>query len=306
MQLFQNHVGINLTETKLQLVEISYKQNNFCLENVDQLVFKEAVLPETKSEKLIYILQDSFSKIIRKKTITSNFISFTLPNNFFQVFEIPYDNTLTKKDLIEHIRWEISVLFPIYNSIDFYIQYIEVNKSLFRREDKLIVFAINKHLVGAINKFCNENKFELKYVDNAHLASNAFLHMDKELEKTDITFSFYIDQHYSSFAVFEGLYPFYFKVFNKNGPNFFEQLSSCLDKLSAFNVSIRNIKKATLSGQTVTGDFTDNISKVIGMPLTKVNPFEKLSAEENVKLNPLYQTQFNSFTAATGIAIRII
>lgn len=306
MPLFQNHVGINLTETKLQLVEINYKQDKFCLENVDQLVFKEPVLPTTDEKKLINILQDSFSKIIQKKTITSNLLSFTLPNNYFLVIEIPYDDALTKKDLAEHIKWELSVIYPMYDCNDFYIQYIEVNKSSVRLENKIIVFAISKKIVGAINKFCKENKFELKYVDNAHLASNAFLHLDKGLKKEDITLSFYIDQHYSSLIVFEGLIPFYFTIFNKNGTDFFEQLSNSLNKLASFNVNKENINRATLCGQTVTDEFTDNISKALGVELTKINPFEKLIAEEKLKTNPLYLNQFNSFAAATGIAIRIV
>lgn len=306
MPLFQNHVGINLTETKLQLVEINCKQDKFYLENVDQLVFKEPVLPTTDLERLINILRDSFSKIIQKKTITSNLLSFTLPNNYFHVVEIPYDDSLTKSDLLDHIKWELSVLYPMYDKDDFFIQYIEVNKSTVRPENKIIVFAIRKKIVGAINLFCKENKFELKYIDNAHLASNAFLHLDRELKKEDITFSFYIDQHYSSLIVFEGLTPFYFKIFNKNGSDFFEQLDDALGKLASINIIKENIKKATMCGQTVTNEFTENISKSLGVALTKINPFEKLFAEEKVKSNPLYLTQFNSFAAATGIAIRIV
>lgn len=306
MPLFQNHVGINLTETKLQLVEINYKQDKFFLENVDQLVFKEPVLPNKDEKKLINILQDSFSKIIQKKTITSNLLSFTLPNNFFLVFEIPYDVSLTKKDLLEHIRWELSVIYPMYDSNEFFIQHIEVNKSSVRTENRIIVFALSKKIVSAINKFCKENKFELKYVDNAHLASNAFLHLDKELKKEDLTLSLYIEQHFSSLAAFEGLTPFYFKVFNKSGVDFFEQFNNSFNTLLSIAGDKDKFKKAILCGQTITNEFADKISKTLNMSLIKVNPFEKLLAEEKVKSNPLYLTQFNSFTAATGIAIRIV
>ncbi|MDQ7817709.1 MAG: hypothetical protein RDU14_11855 [Melioribacteraceae bacterium] len=306
MPLFHNHVGINLTETKLQLVEISYKQNIFCLENVDQLVFKEPLYSSTEELILIDVLRESFSKINQKKLITSNLLSFSLPNNFFKIFEIPYDDTLTKKDLVEHIRWELSVLYPMYDCKDFLIQYIEVDKSNIRPEYKLIVFALDKKLVGAINKFCKENKYELKYIDNAHLASNAFLHLDKNTARDRITFSFYIDQHFSSLAVFEGLLPFYFKIFNDNGEDFFDQLRDSLASLALFNIHKENINNAILSGQSVTGEFAENISKAIGVELLKINPFEKLKVEENVRTNPLYLTQFNSFTAAAGIAIRIV
>lgn len=306
MPLFRNHVGINLTESKLQLVEISYKQNIFCLENVDQVVFKEPLIFPTEDLKLINVLRESFSKINQKKLITSNLLSFALPNNFFKIFEIPYDDTLTKKDLLEHIRWELSVLYPMYDSGDFLIQYIEVDKSNLRPEYKLLVFAIEKKLVGTINKFCKENKYELKFIDNAHLASNAFLHLEKNIAKDRITFSFYIDQHFSSLALFEGLYPFYFRIFNNNGKSFFEQLNDSMEYLSTFHISKENISRAILSGQNVSSDFAEKISSAIGVELHKINPFEKLTVDESIKSSPLYLSQFNSFTAATGIAIRIV
>lgn len=306
MPLFRNHVGINLTESKLQLVEISYKQNIFCLENVDQVVFKEPFIFPTEDLKLIDVLRESFSKINQKKLVTSNLISFTLPNNFFKIFEIPYDDTLTKKDLVEHIRWELSVLYPMYDSGDFLIQYIEVDKSNLKPEYKLLVFALEKKLVGTLNRFCKENKYELKFIDNAHLASNAFLHLEKNMAKDRITFSFYIDQHFSSLALFEGLYPFYFRIFNNGGKNFFEQLNDSMEYLSTFHINKENISKAILSGQSISSDFAENISRAIGVELHRINPFEKLMVDESIKSSPLYLSQFNSFTAATGIAIRIV
>jgi hypothetical protein len=69
MPVFENHTGINFSESKLQLVELSYKNNSFCLENVDQSVFKESITPLTEESKLIAILQDSFNKITSKKPL---------------------------------------------------------------------------------------------------------------------------------------------------------------------------------------------------------------------------------------------
>jgi Tfp pilus assembly PilM family ATPase len=306
MPIFHNHVGINLTETKLQLVEITHKQNAFCLENIDQSIFKDTLMPDIKESNLINILQDSFSKLYSKKPIISNYVSFCLPNNFFKISEIPYDYTLTKKDLQEQLKWEISILFPMYESDSFLFQYIEVNKSSVRRENKIVVFALEKRIVNSLNSFCKQNNLILKYVDNAHLASNAFLHLMKDDASKSATYSFYIDQHHSSLAVFDGIHPFYYHVFNSNGNNFFDNLNESIAKINTMKIQNPEQRRITMSGQTVPNDFVEKISKVFNTPVVKVNPFDKLKIEESVKTNPLYLSQYNSFTAATGIAIRII
>ena len=304
--MFENHAGINFSETKLQLVELGFKNSSFYLENVDQSIFKESLNPEIEESKLIAVLQESFNKITSRKPLNTKFVSFTLPNEYFHIFEIPYDQSLTRKDLLQHFRWEISVLFPNEDSENFFIQHIEVNKSLIRPEYKAIVFALRKDIVKTIHKFCLSNKLELKFVDNAHLASNAFLYTDNSAERSNIVFSIYIDQYFSSFTAIEGVNPFYFKVFNTGETSVFEEIDSIKQSLSEMKLNSDNAREVILYGQSVTKEFENRLAEKFELPLKKINPFNRLHVDDNMKKNTLYSVQFNSFTAATGIAIRII
>lgn len=309
--MFQNHIGINLTETKFQLVEISYKNNLFYLENVDQVIIKENLSPSIMKgfnseieSHLFSILQDSFNKIISKKKPVSKYASFSLPDNFFIVTEIPYEPTLTRKDLIEHFKWELSILYPHMSIDNFLIQHIEVNKTSIRNEDKAIIFAVDKSVVSLINKFCSENNLKLKFVDNAHLSSTAFLHLLKNVTKESIVFSFYIDQNYSSFAAIEGVYPFYFKIFDTvKMLDFFDEI---LLQLSKFGISGELVSHILISGQSITDEVIIKLEEKFNQKVHKINPFEKLKVEETIIKNPLYTSQYNSFTAAAGMAIRIV
>lgn len=306
MPVFRNQIGINLTETKLQLVEIRYKNDAFYLENVDQLILKDSISPELNESKLTAILQDSFTKLNQKNNLTSIYYSFCLPNNFFKIFEIPYDTTLTKKDLVDHLRWELSILYPHIDEENYLIQFVEVNKTSVRIQNRAIIFALDKNIVNSINNFCKSNNLELKYIDNAHLASNAFLHLSKAFEKNEITLSIYIDQSSSSIAVIEGVTPFFFKVLNEGGLNIIDQLQMLIKQLEDLNIGINSISKIILSGQNVTDEFLSKISTVLNSSIIKINPFERLRIDEKLNVNRLVTSQFNSFTAATGIAIRII
>lgn len=303
--MFNNHAGINLTDTKLQLVEINYKNESFFLENIDQIFHAEHFSPDIKEENTLNILQQALAKINKKKGIVSKHISFSLPNNFFKIFEVPYDDSLVKKDLLDHFKWELSILYPQSKPEDHLIQHIEVDKCSVRNEKRAIVFAIDKCYVMTLNKFCEQNGFQLKFVDNVHLASNAFLYLEKPLIDNEISLSIYIDQAFSSISAIEGVFPFYFKVINHSFTNIFEELTSTVNKLDEFNLSLKDFKRVLLYGQDITEEFENKLKNLFGLPLKKVNPFEKLKAEDQITANPFYKIKFNSFTAATGVAIRI-
>lgn len=304
--MFSNHAGINITETKLQVVEICFKENSFFLENVDQVIHKEIITENLNHDKFIQVLQDSFDKIIKKRQLKSQNVSFALPNNFFKIFEIPYEDSLVKNDLHEYFKWELSVLFPNVNAENNLIQHIEVDKSNYRKEKKAIVFAIDKDIVNGINKFCNKNNLILKYVDNVHLASNAFLYMDKSRNEKEIALSFYIDQKYSSISAIDGVAPFYFKVLNPGTQNIFDELTHTVNSLEKFNVHLNDFKRVLLYGQDITEEFEHKLKNFFGLPLKKINPFEFLRPAEEIANNPFYKLKSNSFSAATGIAIRIV
>ncbi len=304
--MFKNHAGINLTETKLQLIEISFKDDSFYLENIDQALHSENLSSDCAEDKLIEILQSSFSKIIKKKPLNSHNVSFSLPNNFFKIFEVPYDESLVKKDLHEHFRWEISVLFPECDKGNFFIQHIEIDKSTARREKKAIVFAVDKNLVTAINKFSARNSLSLKYIDNAHLASNAFLYLNRKKRENEIALSIYVDQKYSSLSALDGVSPFYFKVLDSSAQNIFEGLTDAVNRLGDYNLTISDFDRILLYGQDLTDDFENKLKHFFGPHLTIINPFERLKTEEQIMNNPLFRIKYNSFTAAAGIAVRIV
>ncbi|MCX7875046.1 MAG: hypothetical protein N2321_02640 [Melioribacteraceae bacterium] len=304
--MFNNHAGINLTESKLQVVEINYRDDSFYLETIEQIIHAESLTPNLEEEKIISILQNSFDKLNKRKQLITKNISFSLPNNFFKIFEIPYDDSLVKKDLMEQFRWELSILFPQCNPNNFLLQHIEIDKSSVRQEKRAIVIAIDKNHVSCINKFCERNDLQLKFIDNVHLASNAFLYLEKPNNENEVCLTIYIDQKYSSLSCVEGVHPFYFKVLKPNSQNIFEELTETIKKMEDYKLHIKDFSKVLLYGQDIAEEFENKLKSFFGLPLKKVNPFERLKIDEKIKNNPFYRIKYNSFTAATGIALRII
>ncbi|MCW8849426.1 MAG: hypothetical protein OQJ81_05545, partial [Melioribacteraceae bacterium] len=169
MSILTNQLGLSLSESKIQLVEIVNKENSVYLENVDEEYFEEPIDSDTKEAKFIHILQNAFNEIILRKPVSSSKISVGLPPHYFKAFELPIDKNLTKNDVNEYIKWEISKLFPSYKST-FSFQKIILNTPNYEQYKKMLVFAIDQNFLKRIHKFCTRNNLKLQFVDNVHIA----------------------------------------------------------------------------------------------------------------------------------------
>lgn len=80
---FDNHLGFNISSSKLQVVEVNYVGEQFRLVNVDEAYFNDPIdFENDKETKISALLQGAFDELIIKKNFNSNSASFTLPSNF--------------------------------------------------------------------------------------------------------------------------------------------------------------------------------------------------------------------------------
>lgn len=65
---FENHIGFNLSGTKLQIVEVNYLNDQFRLVNVDETYFNDPINFEIDKEtKVGALLQGAFDELLIKK-----------------------------------------------------------------------------------------------------------------------------------------------------------------------------------------------------------------------------------------------
>ena len=61
MAIYSNQIGLNITEERLQLIEIVFENNEYLIENVDEEYFEELISENTKDGKFIFVLQNAFN-----------------------------------------------------------------------------------------------------------------------------------------------------------------------------------------------------------------------------------------------------
>ena len=203
MNSFENHAGFNISSTRLQVVEINFKSDQFYLENVDEAYFNEQLnLENDKETKINSLLQGAYNELLIRKPFKFNFASFTLPLDLFHIMQVPYDNTLLNQDLIEEFRWEYSILYPFLQIDDLVIQYIETDKNKINEIGTAIVIAIHRKFLQIIHNFCSRNKLKIRFIDNAHIASDRSLFAGNVLIDKGLVLSVYFSDNNLSIIFF--------------------------------------------------------------------------------------------------------
>ena len=307
MSLFENHAGFNLTTRKLQLVEVINNGKNFYLENVDEAILESIIDLNFSESEIVNVLQNSFNNIIQKKKLQSKNVSFALSHEYFKICQIPYENTLLAKDLIEYLKFEFGVLFPHCSHEDYIIRHHEINNEVLLNNKTTILIAVNKKIVNAIHKFCQRNFLKLKSVDNIHVASNSFILIEQTGSRKEMIGSILADGDYLSYILLDEKQPVYFKTKRiSNKSDFSGEIQKEIFQLEKLNLNIVDISKWYIGGDLANDDFIQEIKNKINISLFRYNPLDKIKISPHIYENELFIEKYFAFTAPAGMALRII
>ena len=306
MSFFKNHVGFNITGAKLQLVEVDYKESDtsaepagFYLENVDEEFFTEFWDSSFTETKIINILQNAFNEITLRKPLQTNFISFSLPNNFFKIFQLPVEAKITDSDLRDHLKWEVSVLYPDYDPESFIIRYIENYNGEDKKVKQAVVLAALKKYLKIVHKFSVRNNLILKYADNAHVATDTFL-----LNKSAV--SILMDEKTFSVSVLKNKNLQFFKTYEINSVTEVPVILN--EEINLFPVIKSGIdnNQIYMSGDFASESLLNKLGEVTGYKFLLLNPFEKFKISSSLKTSDFISNKSHTFSSAAGMALRLI
>lgn len=304
MDVFANQLGINITEEKLQLVEIAYKENIFVLENVEEEFFEEALTFETKETKFIHILQNAYNEITLRNSINTDKVSISLPLNFFKVFELPLDQNLKDNDLTEYIEWEFSQLFPALVKDDFSFQPYIIDKKESPSISKAIVYAISKPVLKVLHKFSVRNNLQLMSVDNAHLAATSFLQISNNSENQ---LSIFLDSRKVSIALLNGRQLLHYKQKEYKGIlDIPKTVKHLYDEIVSRDLVSSAINNFFVSGNTVSQELINSLEMELNLTAKSITPFNQISVPQNFTNDKYLNGNSTKFSSAAGMAIRLV
>ncbi len=303
MNYFDSHAGFTFTNVKLQVTEISAKQNQFSISGIDEIYFNEEIdFTKDKETKIFSLLQAAFEELSIKNSITSNSASFSLPQELFITAQLPVEQSLVHSDLTKEFRWQLSILHPYLNWNDFVIRYFEVELLQAEMNDTAIVFALNRKYIKIINDFCRKNNLKLKFIDHCHLASNNILMMNPSSKIND-QLSLYNSHNILSILISHKGKPIYYEDIPITDLHEFRGMVT--DKLAELNQNHFKFKDAYLFGDSTSKSIINILNEATGINFNLVNPFIRLKVDTSIMTNKYYTERNHLFSPSAGIAARI-
>ncbi len=304
---FENHAGICISNSKLQVVEVNYKREQFFLENVDEAYFNEPIdFEKDKTTKISALMQGAFNELLIRKALNSTSVSFTLPFQYFYMMQIPYDNTLLHNDLLEEFRWEFSVLYPFLPVKHLAIQYIELEKNEIIQYHSALAVALPRKFIQLLQNFCAQNNLNLRFVDNLHCASDRALGVSQPLAEKGAVLSAYIGNKHLSVIIHLYGKPIFFKIIPLvDASELPHHLLDILAPKPSMNININMIEAAYITGNHLSNSMVQTLRKAVGIDFIQFNPFNKIKPMPELFENNLYNEKSNTFSSAAGIAFRL-
>ncbi len=306
MALHEDHAGIHLTSTKLRLVEVGSEAKKYLLENVDEVYYNDLINFDEKETKLITVLQSALNEISYKKPLTAKQISFALPSNVFRIFTVPFEEALRKNDLEEHLRWELSVLYPFIDLGNISIQSIKVSESGILKKKSIIVLGISKNILKMLNKLCRRNNFTLKYVDNEHAAANNNIILENYSSLGNLYLSVFLAENYVSLIMLENGMPVYVKYREQGATSDPARILNYELSVMASELELTSdISLSYLFCDHLPDDDLAEIRKETGLGLNRINPFNNITLNDALTSDELVKSKSRSFASAAGLAYRL-
>ncbi|MBD3410754.1 MAG: hypothetical protein GF419_11175 [Ignavibacteriales bacterium] len=307
MSDLQRHAGINVTDSKLQLVEIHLSGDGFLLYNADEAYYNEPVnFKNEKTARALERMQEAYDELNVKRAVEAESASVTLPVDLFYIAQLPYDPTLLRQDMIEEFRWEFSLLYPFLDPAELTFQVFEIEESYLNTyPNTAVVAASPRRYLRLVSEFCERNHLEPRFVDNAHFAADRALSRVDRLEKGVILSLYFADNVLSIEVLSDGLPVFVKLIRLRNAGEIVKQAQRALFNNPRFYLKKELIDFAFIGGDHLSAPLVKRVERDLDLKFKQVNPFQRLKIAPEIRRSRAVGSASFSFLAATGVATRL-
>lgn len=305
MNELQRCGGLNITSSKLQIIEIEKFSDQYIISNIDQASINPSInFTDNIDSAASAQIQSAFDDIKARNAIKSSFLSFTLPPELFITIQLPYDNNLQHNEVIEEFRWELSMLFPFQSADELAVKFYQLGKQAPPGSTYALVVAVNKKNLLFCKNFCKKNNITPRFVDNASVSANYLISSSYRSEKGVNSVNVYYSSSSVTLFINNFSKPFLVKEFSKADKNYLRAIAETLSA-EPVNKIVGNADLQTfVTGENINDELISDLNSATGLNFRRFSPLEIFKVKDGIINSYSQLNDIVSFTPAAGIASR--
>ena len=301
----QRCAGLNVTPSGLQFVEVEKVSDQYIISNIDHALINPSInfIDNIDSSSAAQI-QNAFDEIKNRNSITSSFLSFTLPPELFITIQLPYDNNLQHNEVIEEFRWELSMLFPFQSADELAVKYYQLGQQSPPGSTIALVVAVNKKNLLFCKNFCKKNNITPRFVDNASVSANYLICNNFRTDNGLRSVNVYYSSSLVTLFINNLSKPFFVKEFSRSNENYLRALAGTLSTEQINKIVSHPELKAFVTGENINDELISGLNSATSLNFKRCNPFDMFSVKNGIINSSQQADNLVLFTPAVGIASR--
>ncbi len=301
------HLGIELADGVIRLVEINHSGKGNALSLLDEIATD---ISFESVELNTYIRESTFadgvtellSTHLGRDHIRARQVAVALSSAQAFIVHLPVDAHLSKSELYEHLRWELSNYYPDESPDTFALATYFMRRLNGSRE--MLVVAVRREIIDFLKTVFSRCDLPIDIIDIDHFAAEHALRATyADIATMDVALFGLKSHHLDVSVISKGKFLLFRHDRFENGTDaqYFvtRQIATIQEKLSA--VALDNV---FLYGPEVTSELCVALTEMLNLPVERMNPFRGLTISRELQDNEALTMSFHRFAPSAGLALR--
>ncbi len=309
-------LGVGLIDDQLRIVEGQKKSDEFHILQLAQgrvrQPFDFSVFADSNIARRF---GEDISRLVETREFQVKEVAFSLDSSMVLIKKIPVDATLDRKELEDHIFWEVRQ-FSISPLKEYIVDF--ENLSIGGTEHKLgfmLVVVVRKKIIEFLKQIFKHTNLSLKVIDVDIFSAQRALHLNYDYNQSKKIGLINLEEKKINFCIMEGRNYYLsqevpFPDANDRRENWDESATRLISKElrriildNQLGKGVEDLKEIFLYGEAVEDKVLEGLQNSYDVRIDRANPFKKVKLMASAK-EELNQERAERFMISVGAALR--
>jgi Tfp pilus assembly PilM family ATPase len=291
-------VGLSISGGGIQAVELDRSGPTTTLLSIDEW---ENTLPTTSgngSGEGLQEFQRLFNKFVRENQIRARRMSMSLDTAMLFLNSMPVEQGLTRSEINDHVKWELSQYFPDTNVSEFITDVHILTERANEPYNEALSVSLRRHDAATIQRAAQAAGMELAIVDADHFAADTALRVNyPDTYRKYIALIGVKENRLDISLMRNGSLESYRYIIVQSNQEIIQGIASLARKTPG-------IYSMTVYGPYLDRDLLTHIRRGSPILVEALNPLRHVNVSDTLRLAEHLTVPSYRFAAAVGVALR--